>query len=318
MSFSPCIEGLDESTKECARYEDHGYQACSGWSDNCCDWWPCSWGCDLITWICYGWYWVTNLVCVSWTFSNTLVCMGSVIAGVITTPLNFIAQLGLAIPGIGRVLDEVLNVVTEIVARLAALPDVLLTFVGITPLKRLRLGVIILRDEKGAPTATEADVQVAIQEASNILRDAANVQILVLGIEVVDDPSPSSALDVGCNVDAWGQDLWTTGTYFEQTATWHFPTQSGARLTGWGNPVIAFAVRSVEGASTLGCALGPLTDYLTIEGSDPKCLAHELSHKVGLWHCCEPSNLAFHTCGGTELRGWQRAIVRDSKYVTYM
>lgn len=50
----------------CSEYEDQGYNSCAKWDQNCCDWWPCSWGCKLITWLCVVWYWVSHWVCKAW------------------------------------------------------------------------------------------------------------------------------------------------------------------------------------------------------------------------------------------------------------
>lgn len=50
----------------CSEYRDQGYNSCDRWQSNCCDWWPCSWACRLITWICVAWYWVSHWVCKAW------------------------------------------------------------------------------------------------------------------------------------------------------------------------------------------------------------------------------------------------------------
>ncbi|WP_320826147.1 hypothetical protein, partial [Reinekea sp.] len=71
-------------------------------------------------------------------------------------------------------------------------------------------------------------------------------------------------------------------------------------------------------ANNKGCSLGPFTDYVTVEGKDPICLAHEVSHACGLWHTGGRDNLANHICGGTTLKGWQVEIVRSSRHVTYL
>ena len=54
-----CIEWAEERVEECNEWRDEGHNECSDW-DKCCDWWPCSWGCKLITWVCVGWYWVAS------------------------------------------------------------------------------------------------------------------------------------------------------------------------------------------------------------------------------------------------------------------
>jgi hypothetical protein len=51
-------------TAACKEYRDQGYNACARWDRNCCDWWPCSWACKLITWLCVAWYWISHWFCV--------------------------------------------------------------------------------------------------------------------------------------------------------------------------------------------------------------------------------------------------------------
>jgi hypothetical protein len=317
MSIQVCTQWAEESYDECERWEDQGYSACDDWDERCCDWWPCSWLCKIVTWVCVAWVWVSNVVCVAWTTITTLVCLVWEVVSIVLTPITWVIEIILSIPVIGRLLDEIINIVTTIIWRLTGLLDALATAVGIRPLKKLRLCIIILRDERGNPVATEAGLKPAIDAARDIFRNEANVELIVDGIHTVDNESPTHALDVNCNVDAWGEDLWITGAYFDATSAWHCPTGGLGRITGYANPIVVFCVRSIPGG-TAGCALGPLTDYLTIEGGNPVCLAHEIGHKVGLWHCCPGINLANGTCGGTQLDWWQVVIVRNSEFVTYV
>jgi hypothetical protein len=249
---------------------------------------------------------VTSLVCLTWEIGSILL-----------TPIAVLIEWITSIPVVGRLIDEIINVLSEVVLRLAALPDVLLGLIGIEPVKKLRLCVIILKDEEGKPTSSMKLLRPALDEAARIFREEANVIIVEEGIHEVDGPSPKEALDVGCGLDAWGQDLWLTGSYFEATAAWHCALGAVGRTSGVGNPVVVFCVRSVTG-NTGGCSLGPAADYVTIEGPAPLCLAHEVGHAAGLWHCCASTNLANAVCGGQQLKKWQRLIVRNSKYVSYV
>jgi subtilisin family serine protease len=74
-SYQQCTQTADQGYNSCAQYQDQGYNACSNWSQNCCTWWPCSWGCQLITWVCLAWYWVSNIVCVAWVWISNIVCI---------------------------------------------------------------------------------------------------------------------------------------------------------------------------------------------------------------------------------------------------
>jgi hypothetical protein len=315
--MNTCVKWAEESYEECAQYEDQGYNSCADWDSKCCGWWPCSWACKIVTWFCVAWFWVSNIVCVLWTTITTLVCVLWVVVGVILVPVTFLVELVFAIPILGRLIKDLWNVVTEIFWRLVGLFDALLTLIGVRLLKKMRLCIIVLRDEAGNPTATAAGLQPAIDAARRIYRDAANIELIVEGPHTVGDASPGYALDVECGVAAWGEEFWLPGTYFQATAAWHCALGGLGRITGYGAPIVVFCVRQIPG-STAGCALGPATDYLTIEGGSPGCLAHEIGHKVGLWHCCPTTNLANEGCGGAELNWWQVVIVRNSKYVTYV
>ncbi len=311
-----CIETATESYDECTEWADHGYSSCTDWDANCCDWWPCSWACKLITWICVAAVWVANVVCVVWTTIVTVVCIAWGVVQVVLAGLAAIVELILAIPIVGRFIDELLNLVTEIVWRVVGLGDALLGLVGIQPLKKLRLCIVILRNEKGTPTSSAAILQPHIDAARRIFREAANVHLYVDTIHTVSSPSPGYALDVGCDTAAWGEDFGLTGAYFKFTGVEQCPLGGLSRVLGYGNQIVIFCVREIPGG-TAGCSLGPLSDYVTVEGADPVCIAHELGHACGLWHCCPNDNLANGICGGTTLDWWQRAIVRNSKYVTY-
>ncbi len=61
-----CLRYETHTTAVCNKYEDDGYNSCAQWSAQCCTWWPCSWACDIVSWLCNAWYWVSNVVCKVW------------------------------------------------------------------------------------------------------------------------------------------------------------------------------------------------------------------------------------------------------------
>jgi hypothetical protein len=312
-----CVQWATESYDQCTEYADQGYNSCADWDSRCCTWWPCSWACKLITWVCVTWTWISNVVCVAWTTIVTAVCVLWEVIQIVLVPIAFVIELILSIPVIGRLIDEILNVFNEIFWRLVGLGDAVLTAIGITPLKKMRVCIVILRDERGRPVTSEAALQADITAAQTIFRDEADVEMIVEDIHTVEGNTPAYALDVNCNLGAWGEDLGLPGTYFQATSAWYCAKGALGRINGLTNQIVVFCVRQIPGG-TAGCALGPLTDYLTIEGPNPICLAHEIAHKTGLWHCCDGTNLANGICGGTQLDWWQRVIVRNSRFVTYL
>jgi len=317
MSLEVCTEWASESYDECSDWADQGYSACDDWDSRCCDWWPCSWACEVISWICVAWVWISNVVCVAWTTITTVFCVVWEVITLIAIPITFLVELILSIPFIGRIISEIINIVTAVIWRVVGLGEAVLSVIGFRPLKKLRLCIVILRDEKGNALTTEAALQPDIDAAKQIFRDQANIEVLVEDVHTIGGPAPTYALDVSCNEGAWGEDLTLTGSYFQAISALHCPTGGLGRITGFANPIVVFCVRSIPGG-TAGCALGPVTDYLTIEARTPVCLAHEIGHKVGLWHCCPGTNLANGTCGGTLLEWWQITIARNSEFTSYI
>lgn len=90
-------ECVDRGYEDCAREEDHGYNNCvlEAKTKNCCDWWPCSWGCKVWTWVeaglCLLWVWVKNIVCVAWIWVSKIVCV--VVTYVLEYPLRALAKI---------------------------------------------------------------------------------------------------------------------------------------------------------------------------------------------------------------------------------
>lgn len=74
-SYKTCAEYEDQGYEACSKYEDQGYESCAEWKKNCCDWWPCSWVCEIFSWFCVAWVWVSNIVCVAWTWISNIVCV---------------------------------------------------------------------------------------------------------------------------------------------------------------------------------------------------------------------------------------------------
>ncbi len=327
-SYQECAEYRDDGYQACAEYRDDGYNACAGWRSECCDWWPCSWLCEIVSWFCYAWYWVSNIVCVSyywvanlvcvvWTTVVTAVCIAWEVITVILTPLSFILELILSIPVIGRILAEILSIIQEIIWRIAGLLDALLGLIGIRLLKKLHINIIILRDNTGNPVSTVANLDPHIEAARTIYRDQANVHLITDCVKTVKANSPDYALDVNCDAAAWAEDLLLAGSYFEFNKALYCPADGTSRLTGLSAPITVFVVRDIPG-NTEGCSLGPLSDYVTVQGNNPICIAHEIGHACGLWHISTAGNLANPACGGTNMTWWQRIIVRDSRFVSYI
>lgn len=245
--------------------------------------------------------------------------------------MGFFSKVGSAIRG---GLRQIVDVVKEIANRIFGIVDLLASLIGILLPKKLRLRVVILRDETGSFLATAEDVEPAIERAKAIFKTELNTTIVAAGgkmVERVDPMPPTAALNPGCGFDAWKDDFGDAGDFYSL----HIATNLSAAPTGYATPVTAFIVRNVRGKK--GCSLGPLTNYVTLDldgidtitvgGGDDDVsatigrlwLAHEIAHSCGLWHVKKKANLMHPTAeDGVDLRNWQKAIARNSRHISFL
>ncbi|MFO7661481.1 MAG: hypothetical protein R6X18_02685 [Chloroflexota bacterium] len=218
----------------------------------------------------------------------------------------------------GGLFWQTFNVLKELVNRLIKLPDFLLALAGVLPDKKVRLRIVILRDERGLPVTGNEEVLPAYEEARRVLARSARVIVEPAGWQVVTAPHAASpaALDVHCTDGAWQDDLGEAGTFFRSLMA---KTPFGT-VTGYGAPVTVFIVRSISTHN--GCSLGVLTDYVVVEAKNlrntRRLLVHEVSHTCGLWHTDDIRNLMMPKDPGEHLTRWQAAILRSSRHVTYL
>lgn len=243
------------------------------------------------------------------------------------------------VPYLGRGLRWLWSLGLTALWGLAALPGVALGLLGVLPEKRLRVAVLVLAGEDGRPVAKVEAVVRALREAVEIFAAAANVRLVpaqalaggtafdpspepdASWVQVLEAPAARSARVVGCDLRAALDDLGRTGAQLEWLAATKAFRTTLRRVLGYGAPVLVMVVERVEageGRRLIGCSLGPLADYVTVEGRLPVCLAHELGHACNLWHLGRPGNLMNPTCGGRDLTAWQVALLRASRHVTFL
>jgi hypothetical protein len=221
-----------------------------------------------------------------------------------------------------RAVKAVVRVVVRIVvaAVTAAIHvfDLLLGFLTWPP-KKLRVQIFILSGRTTGSVVGSSVLTPAIDFAKNTFKDKLNVKLLPYSknmIEIIKEPAPAGALDVGCSGGgAWSDEyLGEAGEYFaDHLAGWNAVPVSGTF------PVTVFVVQNVRGKR--GCSMGPLTDYITIDvdgASGDTTLAHEIGHACNLWHSKTQSNLMFKNFNrGNGVKWFQKNLFRNSRHVTY-
>lgn len=214
-------------------------------------------------------------------------------------------------------LIQSINFIKEAFNRVFGILDFFLSWLGMLPVKKLRVRFVILRDERGLPVMDEAVAHTAYEETMRILGRAAQVELVPVGWRVVTAPhgAPRAALDVRCTDGAWSDDIGEAGAFYRSIMA---KTAAGT-LLGYGAPVTVFFVRSISDKN--GCSLGLLTDYVTVEASAVKrtrgLIAHEIAHACGLFHSQDTANLMFAAGPGMGISRFQTAVLRNSRHVTY-
>lgn len=258
------------------------------------------------------------------------------ILGWILSAAAFVVKLILLIPIIGRLISWIWHIVLTAVWGILGLLDLLLSLIGVRPEKKLRLCTLLLKDRNGNLVANTADAVTQLQNTIDIFFQEANVRVIRSApfqydsgfagkekakskwVKVNPDKSTSDILDVECNIKAALEDLWVIGMKIDFFSITKFFYGNLRRLIGYGAPVFILIVKEL-GGSTIGCSLGPLTDYVTIEGRNLGCIAHELGHACNLWHSSKTNNLmrGSYSSSNNKLSNWQIALLRNSRHVTY-
>ena len=213
---------------------------------------------------------------------------------------------------------QLASLARAVAGRVLGVPDLVAALAGWRRPKKLRIHVVVLRDEGGRPLADEGDIEESLAEARRVLAREAAVELVPAGdrlVETLRDPAPPSALEHPCSAQGlWRADLGEAGAYFRGLA------RGRGRSLGLGTPITVFVVRDVVGKC--GCSLGPLGDYVTIDGGGltgrtKRILVHELGHSCGLRHSKRTDNLMRSPAPGERLTRLQAAVLRSSRHVTY-
>ena len=250
---------------------------------------------------------------------------------------NFIASLVdlfFCIPFLGRVFKWLWNSVITLIHFLVGLIEFLLWRLGFRPVKKFRIGFIILRDQENNPLTTPQNVLPAVEKAQEIFKQA-HVEVIPAfplakklsesgeadknsaWFRTLPIPAAGRILEVDCNLPAFWQDFGLPGAIFQYQTLGMFFDSGFRRLTGYGAPVTVFVVQEIRGFA--GCSLGWISDYVTVEHKHLFTTAHELGHACNLMHRHDKANL-MHPSSGKQatilLTDWQIAMLRASRHIT--
>lgn len=248
------------------------------------------------------------------------------LGGWLLTPVGFFVNLILSVPVLGALIRGVLNTITSIVFGIVGfvVEGILCGVFGVCLPKRIRVFVVMFTIE-GEPLVTENGLEPLLQRTKQIFKDEANIEILS-PFTIYERAEGTRAMDPPCGARGLLEDMvGVPGMQYHNAATFSCMRWGTASIVGIGSPIYAFGVRDVRGKN--GCSLGPWSNYVVFEPRpEPPCtthLAHEIGHTCGLWglwgHLDDTENLMHEDCvePRDQLRRWQKAIVRGSKYATY-
>lgn len=210
------------------------------------------------------------------------------------------------------IVRAIIRILVETVHRLLInLFDTLFGFLK-WPVKKLRLKIFILPDEQKTGIIAPSDVDKTIFYTKDIFKKNFNVEVVPVRsneffVEILETTSPYEALYTRGSTGALIEEFKIAGNFY------------ASNLRAPIYPVTAFVVIDIKGA--IGCSLGPMTDYITLDHSaaiDGSVLAHELAHACGLWHLSDKENLLWNRKNrGDKTTWWQKNILRGSRHVTY-
>lgn len=235
-------------------------------------------------------------------------------------PLVLALDLVASVPWLGRSVDLALNLLRTGFWAALSVPDTALALAGIRPEKKLRVLVVVQRDEKGVPVAKVEEVSVQLDWAIEALGRAANVRVIPF-VVTEEEASGVATLDVrGFGDGAPLANLGLPGATFQRKMIRLGMTGAPfRRASGYGAPIVLFAVRRFKGDKYNGLSFGATTDYAQVAfGMNPATLAHECGHSCMLLHRSDEGNLMHRSWPrGRHLTRWQAAVLRMSGHVTY-
>ena len=210
----------------------------------------------------------------------------------------------------------IVKVVVDIVLRIIKIYDLVFGFLG-WPKKKMLIRIVVLSKLPGPAATTISLLNQSIDHAKKIFKKM-NVEIKPFEkeyIEFFDGKVPGYVKTVHCGEFGWG------AIKDEFRAAGEFFNKHRAKSTK--GPITVYVVEDV--VKKLGCSLGPLSDYVTldhdgVQKTPHSTMAHEFGHCCGLiGHPKKKINFMYKSRAGRgeHVSWYQKNIIRSSRHVNY-
>ncbi len=304
----PLEEWVERTERRCRE------QPCNWWC-LCCN----KWFCFLVTFFVRVVVWVT--VTVTKLVTEVVCTIIAIVLDIVAAVVNLI----LSIPVIGGIIRAILNWVTDIILRLASIPDLLLSLAGVMIPKKIYVKGVIL-NANGVPLTNEAAIMPSITLARQIFLRECNVQLIYTGTCTPQLSTPTEAQTIDCGSSGFFADLLgIQGAHFEFVSADCGFENGFNRVVGYASEIMVFVVSDIQPPTTVGCSFSSTHNYVTIEAGNltstpPDTIAHEIGHACALTHSENIQNLMFpnSTRAGSTMSAFQRAWFRSSKHCVFI
>ena len=287
--------------------------------------------------------WITTTFDAVTTLLLPIIVTLESVLGLILNGIGTLLTLCFSIPIIGMLLYVLCGFLHHFVSGLFVLPAIVLHLCHILPEKRLRLRIVIQRDENGKPICEHAEVLSQLQMAIDIFKTSANIRIIPIGPFVYALPfqcfpqasdgyiciesSNSTSPLLNCKGGPFSPRGWARMAFNAKMCRFCF-WANWRRLLGYGAPICVFAVRRIEGGN-LGMAGRLIADFALVDFTYHRngirflnTLAHEMCHLCLLRHSEENNNLMNPLLRSIDpqncLTSEQVFRLRKSPHVTYL
>lgn len=289
-----------------------------------CNWWLLCLN-KLFCWLVWVLVKVVRIVVV--TIGKWVARVVCEIVNVILDVIGFIFNLILSIPIIGGIIRTIINWITEVIWRIASLPDFFLSLAGVRLRKKMYFGVIVPPNMATSPAITDADIMRQVNSVVSFYNSTCNINAIFTGICRTGIAAPGDSLVVDCGAGGFFSDWWIGGSYFEFAASTCKFTDGFRRVIGYGAEIIVYIVDNVTPDSaasfTNGCSFASTHNYVIIESKptdSPFVASHEIGHACWLGHVSTTTDLMnpFTPFTGPTLTNLEIATVRGSKHCVFI